>query len=149
MEQIKRDDPLYSGRWVSIHDKKITAIECNEKSVVFHFANGFDLIDNDQVVSTKNGRIELRGCNSDEFDCHIIRRKTSRKGAKLYGKPISLAALGELLSQKEKTVEIYLELYDVNFMHLRGELCPYKKHGLSDCVVIETMDFFPMTYYWE
>ena len=149
MKQIKRDTPAIADRFISLHDKEITRIACGENSVVFYFDEGFTLVENGQAVSTKSGSVAFEGCNAEEFSCSIIKRKATRKGAKLYGTPISLAELGKMLSQKERSVEIYLELYDVNHTHWRGELCPYKKRGLSDCVVIEMMDFVPMRYCWE
>lgn len=149
MEQLKRDTPAHSGRYISIGDMHITSIVCKENSVEFHFKDGFTLVDGNNVTETKRGYIELSGCNSDDFSCYIIKRKVSPKGVKSRGKPISLIELGKMLSKTGESVEVYLELYDIVFTHWRGEWCPYKKRGLTDCVVIETMDFFPMTYYWE
>lgn len=149
MKQLKRESPVKTDRWISIHDKKITQIVCDEDSVEFQFKDGFNLIEGNSIHSTKTGCIKLSGCDFNDFSCCIIRRKSSRKGAKLYGRPISLEELGELLSKKGKSVEVFLELYDSNFLYWRGALCPYNKRGLSDWVVIETMDFFPMTYEWE
>lgn len=149
MKQLKRGSPANADRWVSLHDKRITKIVCEEDRVMFHFKDGFTVIEGNSANATKTGRLTLSGCDHDEFSCWIVRRKASRKGSKCYGKPVSLRELGELLSEKGKAIEIYLELYDANFLHWRGALCPYNKRDLSDLVVIETMDFFPMTYEWE
>lgn len=143
MEQLERGSPAKGDRWVSLHDKRITKIVCDEDRVVFHFKEGFTVIQGNSANVTKTGRLTLSGCGPDEFSCWIVRRKTSRKGSKCYGKPISLRELGELLSEKGKTIEVFFELYDANFLHWRGALCPYNKRGLSDLVVIETMDFSP------
>ena len=146
------DAPSHSGFWVSLCDRRITSIECHESSVIFHFADGFTVVDNDKVTTSKIGKVELVGCSSDDFSCYIIKRKTSRAGTLSRGKPISLEKLGQILSQKEKSIEIYLELYDMCFFHWRGEYAPYQKKRFrhrSDCIVIEAMDFFPMTYNWE
>lgn len=149
MEQLVKEMPSNSGRWISLHDKNITSIVCNENSVQFYF-DEFTLVDGDNVTYTKGGYIELSDCNADEFSCYIIRRKTSPKGAKSYGKPIFLKELADMISEKDKSIELFLELYECNYFHWRGEFFPYdKKHRLSDLVIIETMDFFPMTYYWE
>lgn len=138
-----------SSRFVSLHDKRITQIVCAENSVEFHFENGFSLVDGNNTTSTKSGYVRLCGCSSDDFCCSIIKRKASRKGAKLHGKPISLKELGDLLSENKKSIEIFLELYNNNCLYWRGDLYPYKKRGLNDWVIIEIMDFFSMTYDWE
>ena len=152
MEQLKRNTPAHFDRYISIGDMHITSIVCKENSVEFHFKDGFTLVDGNNVTETKRGYIELSGCDADEFSCYIIKRKASPKGAKSRGEPISLIELSDLLSKTGKSVEVYLELYNHSFLHWRGEFFPYRRrhhHRLSDRVVIETMDFFPMTYYWE
>lgn len=150
--QLERESPLCGQQWVSIHDKQLSNILCYENSVRFIFNDGFDLIENGQITRIGKGYIELKGCNSDDFSCHVIKRKTTKKGSKLFGKPITLEELSGILSDKRKTIEIYVELYDTNRFYWRGELHPYKKlfgKELSPLVTIETMDFYPMVYSWE
>ena len=149
MNQIVRDKPLQSNCWISIHDKRMTSIVCNDESILLYFADGFTLIEDDQIVAIPKGYIELSDCSPDNFNCIIIKRRKSKKGARLYGKSISLVELGKMLAKKRKSVEIYLEQYDFNLMHWRGEFFPCKKRGLADCIVIEAMDFFTMTYHWD
>ena len=140
MQQLKKERPDCAGRWISLHDKRITSIVCNENSVQFYF-DEFTLVDGDNVTYTKKGYIELSDCNADEFSCYIIRRKTSPKGAKSYGKPISLEKLANIISKNDKSIELFVELYDNVFFHWRGTFLPYDKHRLSDYIIIETNDF--------
>ena len=57
--------------------------------------------------------------------------------------------LAGMLETKKYALEIFLELYDFNYLYWRGTLLPYKQQGLSDHVVIETSGCFPTTYFWE
>ena len=91
----------------------------------------------------------ISDCESDEFDCYIIHREPSPAGARLNGNPISLVELASMLEPEENMVEIFLELYDFNYLYWRGVLLPHKEQGLSDNVVIEASGCFPMTYWWE
>ena len=54
-----------------------------------------------------------------------------------------------MLEPEESMVEIFLELYDYNYLYWRGVLLPHKEQGLSDNVVVEASGCFPMTYWWE
>jgi len=148
MKTVYENFQSHTNRRISICDAQINTIVCTENVVQFHFFEGFWLIDNNQVSPTKAGYIELVDCNADEFNCHLIRRKATPKGAKLYGLPLSLNELNNLLTQKNRKIEINMELYDFNSLHWRGTLLPYKKRGLSDYVIIETTGCFPITYSW-
>lgn len=136
------------NKWISLHDRKVTGIECKENSVEFMFDDGFDLIDGESCINVKPGRVELEECNSNEFRCYIIERQVSENGAILNGKAISLNELSKLIS-KERTLEIHVELYDSDYMHFRGAFFPYEGRSLSTVVVIETNDFFQMNYRWD
>lgn len=152
MNQLKRESPIQGEPWISIHDMHISQIICREKSVVFYFENGFDLIDNGQLIHKSKGRIELLGCNSSDLSCNIIKRRATRNGEKLYGRSASLEEINQMISKGKKIVEIFLELYDFNHFYWRGELLPYNrisKHLLAPIVTFETMGFFPMIYSWE
>lgn len=153
MKRLRRENPSFSEPYIGIEDKTITKIVCNENSVEFHFGDGFDLIENGEVTTTRQGYIELEGCDADDFDCNIIKRRPSRKGAKLRGEPISLEELSEMLKHGD-SVEIFLELYGSNYLYWRGELSPHNMMNryirrLAPWVTIETMDFSTMTFTWE
>lgn len=136
------------NKWISLHDRKVTKIECKESSVVFMFDNGFDLIDGEKCINVKSGYVEIENCTSNDFRCYVIERQTSPSGAIFNGKPMSLSELSKLIS-KERTLELHVELYDSDYMHFRGAFFPYEGHSLSTIVVIETNDFFQMNYYWN
>ncbi len=152
MKQIRIEVPSLENSVVSLHDKVITEIVCKETHVDFHFAKGFDVIDGATVVPTKIGYVRFEQCDSEDFDCYIIKRWPTSKGLKLRGRQISLKKLSFLLKEKKASIEVYLELYDFNHTYFRGELLPTKSTAfrrLAPLVIIETMDFFPMTYTWE
>lgn len=141
--------PSYFSKKISICDCQVDAIECFDTTIRFVFSKGFSVISHDKVVKSASGYIELSGCDSDEFNCYIVHRTPSPSGAQLYGEPISLIELANILSSEDRKVEIFLELYDFNYLYWRGVLLPHKEQGLSDNVVIETSGSFRMTYFWE
>lgn len=132
-----------------ICDCHIDAIDCMPDKVRFVFSKGFSVISGDELEESSSGYIELSDCDAGEFSCYIIQRESTPRGARLYGEPVSLNELADMLKFEKRKIEIFLELYDFNYFHWRGVLLPYKKDGLSDEVVIETWGCFPMTYYWE
>ena len=132
-----------------ICDAQIDAINCLNSTIRFSFSSGFSVISRDRVVASSRGYIELLDCDADEFNCHIIHRESTPSGARLYGEPVSLIELASILDSEDKKIEIFLELYDFNYLYWRGVLLPHKAKGLSDNVVIETSGCFPMTYFWE
>ena len=136
-----------SQRWISLHDCKITGIKIEANQVVFQFDDGFMLVENQNGNYVKPARIVLHGCTPDDFSCYIIKRESSQYGARLKGDPIPFEKLSTMISS-EKSIEIITELYDSNFMHFRGALYPYEGDTLSTHIVIETNDFFQMTYWW-
>ncbi len=139
----------HSPKKVSICDAQIDAIICSDSSVRFVFSKGFSVIADGKTEICSYGYIELSDCEADEFDCYIIHRESSPAGARLNGEPISLVELASMLEPEESLVEIFLELYDFNYLYWRGVLLPHKEQGLSDNVVIEASGCFPMTYWWE
>lgn len=152
MERLNREFSTNGDRWISIHDMHLSKISCLENSVVFCFEDGFNLIENTQLFRKSKGYIELFGCNYSDFSCSIFERRITKKGTKLYGRPISLEELNRILVSEKKCVEIFLELYDFNHLYWRGELLPHKtisKKNLAPLITIEAMEFFPMMYLWE
>ncbi len=132
-----------------ICDAQIDEIICNENMVRFVFSKGFYVVEKNKVELTSKGDIEFLDCSSDEFICYILQREPTQLGAKVYGQPISLADLANMLIEKNQKIELFLELYDFNFLHWRGTLLPHKAEGLSDNVIIETSGCFSITYSWE
>lgn len=139
----------HSPKKISICDAQIDTIICSDNSIRFVFPRGFSVISGDKVKISSCGYIELSDCDADEFICYIFRRESTPAGARLNGEPISLIELANILEFEERKIEIFLELYDCNYLYWRGVLLPYKEQGLSDNVVIETSGCFPMTYLWE
>lgn len=148
MKYLQKKFP-HSPKIVSICDAQIDAIICSDNSIRFVFPRGFSVISGDKVEVSSYGYIELSDCDADEFNCHIVQRKFTPSGARLNGEPISLIGLANILKQKERKIEILLELYDFNYLYWRGVLLPHKEQGLSDNVVIEASGCFPMAFYWE
>lgn len=138
-----------SPKKISICDAQIDKINCSHNTIRFLFPKGFSVISCDRVDVCSRGYIELLDCDADEFNCHIIHRESTPSGARLFGEPVSLIELASILDSEDRKIEIFLELYDFNYLYWRGVLLPYKTQGLSDNVVIETSGCFPMTYYWE
>lgn len=151
MNLLKRESPINGDRWVSLHDARLTQIVYCENAVVFCFEEGFSLIENGQCYKANKGIVELSECNFSDFSCMLFKRRTTKKGAKLYGKPISLEELNKKLVSEKKYMELFIELYDFNHSYWRGELLPHKCifKRLAPLITIEAMDFFPMTYSWE
>ena len=121
---------INGDRWVSIHDMHIYHIFCRDNSVVFWFKEGFDLVENGLAHKTNNGYIELRGCEPSDLECMIFRRKQTKKGERVYGKPVSIEKLNKMLLKKNQCIEVFFELYDADTVYWRGELYPYPKNRI-------------------
>ena len=132
-----------------ICDSTIDEIICSEDSVRFVFSKGFYVIDEGVLFSCSYGYVELGNCSPSEISCHIIKREPTQEGAKLLGIPISIVELANVLSVEKQEIELYLELYDFNYLHWRGVLLPYNSHALSDNILIETCGSFPIIFCWE
>lgn len=143
------DNFPYSPKRFSICDAQIDEIICTDNTIRFVFTKGFSVIVNDNAELTSTGYVELSDCSADEINCHVIRREPTPVGARLYGEPISLTELSNILNLEGRKIEIYLELYDFNYLYWRGVLLPYKTDSLSDNIVIETSGCFPLSYFWE
>lgn len=130
----------------SLCDCTIDKIICNEDSIKFVFSKGFFAVEAGGVASCSSGYVELNNCNPNELSCYIINRKPTQKGAQLLGIPLSIVDLADLLATNERGIEIYLELYDFNYLHWRGVLLPHNSNKLSDNVLIETCGSFPITF---
>ena len=139
----------YLKKSVSLCDVHIDEIICMENAVRFVFNSGFFLVEDNKSIQTKTGYVEFGECNTDEFICHIVKRIPTQSGAQLFGTPVSIFELSRLLSEGHKKIELFLELYDSEFMYWRGTLLPHKQCGLSDNVVIESSGCYPITYCWE
>lgn len=149
MKQLEKTKPFDYNKWVSIHDKKITEIICGEHFVQFVFKNGFDLIDKENVSTVCNGRITMKNCTANDFKCKIITTRTSKSGLKIFGHAIPMEKINDMLSNKKCEIEIYLELYDFNFMYWRGTIRSNDKKKRNKIITIETNDFFPIIYSWD
>ena len=148
MKLIYKNFPSIKKK-VSICDAQINEIICFENSVRFVLSDGFSVISCDEEERCSRGYVELGNCDPDEFSCYVVRREATSSGARLYGEPLSLIELSNILKFEKRKIEVYLELYDFNYLYWRGVLLPYKEEGLSDNVVVETNGVFPMTYFWE
>lgn len=149
MELSLQRFPTYDQRKISICDQIIDQIIYGENSVAFHFAKGFYYCHEGRITATATGCITLESCTPDEFTCYLINPCFSQDGAKLVGTPLHLENLADYLTSENRQIEIYLELYDFNFLHWRGVLKPYNDSGLSDRIIIELAGDFPITYTWE
>lgn len=129
--------PMDTKRCFSICDMRIDEILYSDNSVRFCFYNGLQRFENDELIRTKTAFIEFGGCNADDFTCHVFKQSATKKGAELYGVPFSLEEIGNMLATNERKIEVYLELYDFNFVYWRGVLLPCNSNGLSDRIDIE------------
>lgn len=130
----------------------LTGIELGDDFVEFHFGEGFDLINDDEVFTTNTGVVRLDDCNANEFRCYIVKQKPTKKGARLKGYPIELDELRNMLAAGDVSIEIVDELYAANHFYWRGEITAGSKcifRRLPPVIIIESMDFFPMTYTWN
>ena len=148
MERTYKKFPLFPKE-VSICDSRINSIICSDNAIRFVFPKGFTIISDGKSEKSSTGSIELLECDADEFICHIFKREASPFGARLYGEPVSLRELSELLNDEGNEIEVFLELYDFNYLYWRGVLLPYKEHGLSDNVVIEFNGQIQANYLWK
>lgn len=139
----------HSTKQISICDSQIDAIICSDNNVRFVFSKGFFVCSGDTHTMCSCGFVELSNCDADEFDCHIVHREPTPVGARLVGTPISLIELASILEHEERRIEVFLELYDFNYLYWRGTLLPHSAQGLSDNVVIEISGCFPMSFGWK
>jgi len=130
-------------------DTEIDRIVCNDESVRFVFSNGLSIIENEQMKLTRFGYVEFCHGSQAEFNCHIIKREASPKGSVLYGYSLSLAELADMLENAGHRIELFQEFYNYNSMLWEGVLLPYNADGLSDYVVIETSNCYPMICFWD
>lgn len=146
MRQTYNQYPSHNDKRFCICDSQIDSIILENNTVRFLFSNGYYGFDHGQITPTSPGYIEFADCDPSEFTCYIIERSPSEMGAKMVGYPISLENLVYLLTEEERKVEIFLEMYDFNYLHWRGVLLPYRDQGLSDIITIEISGCYPMSY---
>lgn len=139
----------YVSKKISICDARIDDIQCSDNVVRFVFSEGFYVVSGGTIGKSVRGCVELSDCGAEEFTCYIIRRESTPRGAKLYGEEISLSDLANMLAVEKRKIEVFLELYDYEYLYWRGVLLPYNNEGLSDHIILETSGRFPVTYYWE
>ena len=149
MREILRDDSLYTNRKFSLCDCFITHISIEADAVVFHFCEGFSVIEGDAIHHTHSGQVRLSGLEADDLSCWIIKRKATRQGSKLYGKPISIEKLVQLLERKNLQIELFAEMYEAYRFHWRGAFCPASRRRLSTLVVLETTADLELEYIWD
>lgn len=94
MKTLIKNFQSVSEPFISLHDRRITKIQCTENSVILMFDEGFDLIENGTMTRVSPGYAEITGCAPDDFSCYVIKRRATKKGAVLKGIPVSLAELG-------------------------------------------------------
>lgn len=132
-----------------ICDAHMDAISFSTGSIRFVFSKGLSKVTCDEVETEGKGYIELMDCDAEEFSCYFVQREPTSAGAQIYGKPISLVELANMLSSEESKIEIFLELYDFNYLHWRGVLLPHKNGNLSNHIIIETSGRFTMICCWD
>ena len=149
MGTLLKDTPHGGARWISLHDKELSAIDIELDSVCLRFRDGFDLIEDGQLKHFPSGRMILNGCPEGEVNCYIVDRTACESGMRFQGRELSMSELACMLRQETVSVEIFKEIYNDDTIHLRGEMLPYAQEGLSVLVVIETAGWFPITYEWD
>lgn len=149
MREILRDDSLYTNRKFNLCDCFIERISVDANAVVFHFREGFSVIEGDTINYTHSGQVRILGLEADDLSCWIIKRKATRQGSKLYGKPISIEKLAQLLERKNLQIELFAEMYEAYRFHWRGTLHPSSHRRLSTLVVLETTADFELEYIWD
>ena len=149
MKQTYQSFPTYRERCFSICDFQISQIRLGSDCVSFSFPDGFLYIDHGQIRKVNSGRIEISDCSADEFNCYFFDREISANGAILTGNPISLSEIEQLLLRTGAKLEVYLELYDFDYLYWRCTLVPNHSNGLSSRIDIEMSGQCSLTYYWE
>ena len=149
MQHIYQSFPTYSERRFSICDSQIAQIGVESDCVRFYFPDGFFYIDHNQIKRIDSGYVEIGSCNAEEFSCYVFDREISANGAVLLGKPISLTELKQTLLRTGAKLEVYLELYDFDYLYWRCTLVPNHSDGLSSRIDIEVSGQFPLAYHWE
>jgi len=144
--QLNIEQFFHGEKKISICDAIIDKIIYNEVCVKFVFSDGFYIVGEDEKCT--EAYIEIKNCLPDDFSCYSIKRTSTKDGAKVTGTPIALETLSSLLELNKCRIELFLELYDVNYLHWRGVLLPYKEDDLSDHIVIEICGTYPVTYSW-
>ena len=148
MKTLIKNFQSVSEPFISLHDRRITKIQCTENSVFLMFDEGFDLIEHGTMTRVSPGYAEITGCAPDDFSCYVIKRRATKKGAVLKGIPVSLEELGNMISANH-SLEIFTVTYDSCLIHFRGAFFPYEGRSLSTLGVIETNTFSEIRYCWE
>lgn len=131
-------------------DHIIDRITITSEAVTFSFPNGFSLLNDKEMIISGSGSVRVIGCSPQEgINCWIIRRRATKQGAKLYGKPVSLSKLSELLEKKKLKIEIFCEMYEQHRLYWKGVLLPSNNLRLSTLVIFESVNDYKIEYSWN
>lgn len=148
MHEILNNDSLCANCKFNLCDCLIERISVMPDSVVFHFCEGFSVVEGMCVRHVHSGQVQMLGVKPDEISCWIIKRTATKRGAKLCGKPISIEELSQLMERKKLQIELFAEMYEAYRLHWRGTFHPSGHRKLSTHVVIETISEIKLEYIW-
>lgn len=134
---------------IDICDSVIESITVQDRCIYVLFESGFSVIRQNAQCQYQKGYLEIFDCAPEDFKCYLFKREASSDGAQLFGKPLSLVDLSEMLESEGRKIELYLVLSNNNTIQLRGVLLPYNRFGLSDTIVIELQTDSDLSLKWN
>ena len=149
MEQPYSVFPQSVEKIFSICNARIDEIQHTHSTVRFVFSKGFKVVENGNSVSASFGYIELSNCSIDNFSCHLVNRRKTKHGSMQMSYPISLDKMNNTMLRRQQEIEIYLELYDPNYLLWRGRIFPLNERGYNEYVEIGIGGNIPMSVYYE
>ena len=151
MREIIHCNDLRSNCRFSLCDCFIEKISVNSDSIVFVFSEGFIVINGTYIRHSHAGQVRMLGLEPDDLSCWIMKRHSTKRGAKLCGKPISIEKLSQYLDRKKLKIELFAEMYEAYRLHWRGAFYPSEHRRLNTHVVIETISDsdIELEYTWD
>ena len=148
MVEILERYPAHVPYRFSLCDCIIDQIIVEPDAVTFMLPEGFFLVGVEGMERSGPGQVRLLGSGASDIRCWIVRRQASRRGARLFGEPVSLEELSSLLKEEKKTIELYSEMYEDYGLLWRGALFPCDDR-LSTHIAIESIDPLKIEFGWD
>ena len=150
MTEILEQYPSFTTSRFSLCDHIIDQIIVSSEDVTFVFPEGFSIVGKDGDTISESGYVRIVGSSAHEdISCWIIKRKATKQGSKLFGKPISLSKLSLMMKRKGRKIQLFSEMYEQHRLYWRGVLLPCKLRGLSTWVIFETIHDFQIEFGWK
>ena len=137
---------------VSLHDAVVDEIKINEGRMELFFKNGFYLLDVSPDGETLSNSAKLvidTFGDIENISCKVFKRFKSPFGIRMSGRETDIHSISSKLENNEMKLSIVDELRGYDHIYLRGTVLPYKKHGLSDMIIIEVRARSEAEYLWN